>query len=75
MKKLIPNLLIYNGKKASSLETDRSTDLKATTDLGSKDSNNVIRIIRREWEKEVERIKNLYSEGVDNSKCKKTNER
>lgn len=55
IKALMPNIVNFNGKKATSLNADKSETTIKTGD--TKDTNNVIKIIHKEWDKEVERLK------------------
>ena len=57
IKKLMPNLTMLNGKKNCQLDTDQNKESTKLRSDNSKDASNVIKIIKKEWDREVERLR------------------
>ena len=65
----MPNLTMLNGKKNCQLDTDQNKELTKLRSDNSKDASNVIKIIKKEWDREVERLR-VNQENRNNSKGK-----
>ena len=53
----MPNLTMLNGKKNCQLDTDQNKESTKLRSDNSKDASNVIKIIKKEWDREVERLR------------------
>ena len=62
----MPNLTMYNGKKNCQLDTDQKPESTKLRSDNSKDASNVIKIIKKEWDREVERLR-VNQENRNNS--------
>ena len=66
----MPNLVMLNGKKMNcQLDTDQNKESTKLRSDNSKDASNVIKIIKKEWDREVERLR-VNQENRNNSKGK-----
>ena len=65
----MPNLTMLNGKKNCQLDTDQNKESTKLRSDNSKDASNVIKIIKKEWDREVERLR-VNQENRNNSKGK-----
>ena len=62
----MPNLTMLNGKKNCQLDTDQNKESTKLRSDNSKDASNVIKIIKKEWDREVERLR-VNQENRNNS--------
>ena len=66
----MPNLVMLNGKKMNcQVDTDQNKESTKLRSDNSKDASNVIKIIKKEWDREVERLR-VNQENRNNSKGK-----
>ena len=65
----MPNLTMLNGKKNCQLDIDQNKESTKLRSDNSKDASNVIKIIKKEWDREVERLR-VNQENRNNSKGK-----
>jgi len=80
VKKMMPNLAMLNGRKAilpnefSFLNKKDSTMSNAPVGGADKEINNVIKIIQKEWAREIDRLSQNYK-GLEDGAAKKAGER